>query len=179
MAKVLLFSDPHVHPHKQSAQRLKHCLDTLEWVYKVASDRGINDVICLGDLYHDRQKIDVLTYQRVFEILEKNHATHDIRSWYLLGNHDLWHLDKWDVSSVFPLRSIEGVNIVDKPCTIEIAGTDISFLPYTHNPIEDLLKITNKSPWKILLGHVAGKWSNLEHEAWDPERKYPSNMTVI
>jgi hypothetical protein len=33
----------------------------------------------------------------------------------LLGNHDLWHFQKCDVSSVNPLRAIDGIEVVDSP----------------------------------------------------------------
>lgn len=155
MSKVLLFSDAHVHPHKRSNDRLNNCLEALDWAFYTAEERGIDTILFLGDLFHDRQKIDILTYQRVFEIFEKHLGVVVKQIYLLLGNHDLWHLDKWDVSSVFPLRSIPGVIVVDSPCTLPIKGKEISFLPYTKDPIRDLQKIENKSDWKMLCGHVA------------------------
>ena len=154
MSKVLIFTDSHVHPHKSSQDRLKDCLNALEWVFKTATEKNVSNILFIGDLFHERQKIDVLTYQRTFELFEK-YICEDLPIHLLLGNHDLWHCDKWDISSVFPLRTIPGVRVVDRPCTIKIAGHPISFLPYTHDPAGDLAKIENNSKWKILLGHVA------------------------
>jgi DNA repair exonuclease SbcCD nuclease subunit len=158
MSKVLIFSDIHLHPHKRSSERLQHCLDALDWAFNTAVEHRIKNILFLGDLFHDRQKIDVLTYQRTFEVFEKYliRPTGPLFNIHLLlGNHDLWHFTKWDVSSVNPLRSIPGVKIIDKPSTLEIDGHNVSFLPYTHDPVADLAKIENDSENRILCGHIA------------------------
>ena len=155
MSKILIFSDAHIASHKHSTDRLQHCLDALDWVFQIAEDRNIDDLVFCGDLFHDRQKIDVLTYQKTFEVFEKRMLKRNMRMFLLLGNHDLWNYSKWDISSVFPLRNIPGVIVIDQPTTIKICDTDISFLPYTKNPSIDLAKINNKSKYKILFGHIA------------------------
>lgn len=156
MSKVLIFSDIHISPHKKKYERLQNCLDVLDWVFATAQSKNIENILFCGDLFHERQKIDIPTYQKTFEVFRKylnvpNHPT----IYLLLGNHDLWHYEKWDISSVFPLASIEGVVVVDKPCSLTIDGQEIGFLPYTHNPIEDLKKIDIKSKFKILCAHIA------------------------
>jgi DNA repair exonuclease SbcCD nuclease subunit len=165
--QFLIFSDIHVFPHKKSQERLQDCLTTLEWVFQTAKDRGIKNILFCGDLFHDRQRIDVLTYQRTFEIFRKFVGVDkdSPKIYLLLGNHDLWHYEQWDVSSVYPLEAIAGVEVINKPCTVRIAGHDVSFLPYTHNPSEDLAKIKNTSKTKILLGHIAidGALLNVMH----------------
>src|SRR6185369_1573878 len=112
MDDILIFSDIHIHPHKKSINRLHDCLKVLEWVFTTAQERQINKVIFVGDLYQDRQKIDVMTYHLTFNILQK--YCQDIHFWLLLGNHDLWYHDKWDISSVHPLSAIENITVIDK-----------------------------------------------------------------
>ncbi len=156
--EVLIFTDVHIHAHKRSSERLQDCLNCLEWVFKTALDRNIKQILFLGDLFHDRQKISVETYQKVFVLFEKYLAGPDgppFEIHLLLGNHDLFHFEKRDISSVFPLRSLPGVHVISEPCTKDIGGHDISFLPYTTNPIEDLKQIENTSSFKILCGHIA------------------------
>jgi DNA repair exonuclease SbcCD nuclease subunit len=103
MAKVLLFTDLHIHNHKQSLQRLQDCLDVLRWAFQTARDREIKDVLFLGDLFHDRQKIQVMAYHNTFQVFEEYR---DLNIYLLLGNHDLWFHDKWDISSVMPLSAL-------------------------------------------------------------------------
>lgn len=160
MSKALIFTDIHLHQHKKSSERLQDCLNALEWVFSMAVKHSVDNILFLGDLFHDRQKIDALTYIRTFQIFEefcKNHP--EINIYLLLGNHDLWFYQKTDVSSVMPLRAFQNIHIVDSPCTLAIAGKNknypISFLPYTHDPISDINSIKNDSDFKILLGHIA------------------------
>ena len=174
--KILIFFDLHIHPHKKSSERLQDCLAALEWVFATAKRVGTTNLVFLGDLFHDRQKIDVLAYQRAFEILEKNMSSGGLNLTLLLGNHDLWHYERLDISSVNPLRTIPGVRVVDSPCVVEISdGTEdfyMGFLPYTHSPIEDLKKVEKE--WKssvkgnhrkVLGGHIAvdGALWNVRH----------------
>jgi DNA repair exonuclease SbcCD nuclease subunit len=154
-SRVLIFSDLHCHPLKRKYERLQDCLDVLDWVFKTANERDISNILFCGDLFHDRQKIDVWTYQKVFEIFLKHSGDFEPNVYLLLGNHDLWHAEKWDISSVIPMRAIPGVTVVDRPCAIKVAGVEVGFLPYTHNPIEDLKKIDIKSKFKILCAHAA------------------------
>jgi DNA repair exonuclease SbcCD nuclease subunit len=164
--KILIFSDIHIHPHKKSVERLEDCIKVLDWVFSCAKENNVRDIIFLGDLFHDRQKIDVLTYQKTFEILEKHLINNKLNLFLLLGNHDLWHNQKWDVSSVNPLRNLPGVSVINEPCVRSLSDEYLfGFLPYTHDPISDIQKIEkqwkneckdkNINPPKLLGGHIA------------------------
>jgi DNA repair exonuclease SbcCD nuclease subunit len=203
MSKVLFFADLHIHPHKRSSERLQHCIDALKWIFSEANKRHIGDIVFLGDLFHDRQKIDVLTYQKTFEAFsfwQQNEwaaegPTH-FRIFLLLGNHDLWHLQKWDISSVNPLRAMPGVHVIDKPSTLEVAGHPVAFLPYTADPIEGLKEVektfeefkpphkfcTVPPPRKILCGHVAvdgALWNTMHQTFSEVTIEHDGEMKVV
>jgi DNA repair exonuclease SbcCD nuclease subunit len=200
MSKILLCSDIHIHPHKRSSERLQDCIDCLDWIFQTAIEREIKDVIFLGDLFHDRQKIDILTYQKTFDVFKKylinksdqylfdhpepaiiNSAVAvfpNFRTWLLLGNHDLWHFQKWDVSSCHPLGAIAGVTIIDKPLVFKVSEHPIAFLPYTNNPIEDLKSLeilVNEFPKhnRILCGHLA-----IDNALWNTKHQIFSEVSV-
>lgn len=161
--KTLIFTDIHIHPHKKSVERLDDCIRVLDWVFETVVAKKIKHIVFLGDLFHDRQKIDVLTYQKTFEVLEKYLLKNDLKFFILLGNHDLWHDQKWDVSSVNPLRTLPGVKIINEPSVISLTDDDdnlFGFLPYTHNPIKDLKSLEKKwskfkNKKRILGAHIA------------------------
>jgi len=179
MSKVLIFSDAHIHPHKKSYDRLQDCLDVLDWVFDTAKKRKIKTILFCGDLFHDRQKIDVFTYQKTFEVFSKYP---DINVFLLLGNHDLWHLEKWDISSVIPLRAISGVTVVDRPCSLDVDGYEIGFLPYTHDPAEDLKQIKMKKGFKILCAHVAvdgAVWNVVHGTTADVSIEHDGDMVKV
>lgn len=182
--EILIFSDVHIHPHKKSAERLGHCIDALDWAFRTALDRKIKNIVFLGDLFHDRQRIDVLTYQRTFEVFELHLIKNDLNVVLLLGNHDLWHYQKLDISSVNPLRSLPGIRVVNSPSVEMLSEGKENFffgmLPYTHNPIEDL-KIIN-SEWnskapsdqtKVLGGHVS-----VDGAVWNVRYNTMSDVTI-
>jgi DNA repair exonuclease SbcCD nuclease subunit len=154
--EVLLFSDIHVAAHKKSYDRLEDCLKALNWVFDVAEERGITHILFGGDLYHDRQKIEVYSYQRTYETLEKRLRNNKFNLYLLLGNHDLWYNDKTSVSSVIPLSSLPGVKIISQPERLNIVGCNWDFIPFTHNPIVTLEELKNK-PGKpeYALGHIS------------------------
>lgn len=151
MTKILISADLHLHPHKNSEQRLKDCVDALDWVFKTAHSREIDHIVFLGDLFHSRQKVHVSSYQWTFEIfckwLQNNSWKPTV--YLLVGNHDMVHKFSPDICSVKPLASIEGVKVIDKPCYID----NMAFLPYTENPIADLEQL--KGSRDLLLGHIA------------------------
>jgi len=154
--KWLITADIHVHHHKKSAERLQDCLDALNWVFQTAVEKSVEHIIVAGDLFYDRFKIDVPTYQKTFEIFKKYTDKHDFGVWLLIGNHDMFMHKEWDISSMVPLSGIPSVTVINKPCVIPIGGVPAAFLPYTSDPIADLAKIEdNCSPADILFGHVA------------------------
>jgi DNA repair exonuclease SbcCD nuclease subunit len=60
MAKFLLFSDIHVHPHKQKTERLHDCLKALNWCFEVAEENSVNAILFGGDLLHQCPQCDVV-----------------------------------------------------------------------------------------------------------------------
>lgn len=182
--KILIFSDLHIHPHKRSTDRLDDCIEALDWIFKIAIAKKIKNIVFLGDLFHDRQKIDVLTYQKTFEVFENYLCNNELNLYLLLGNHDLWHYQKMDVSSVNPLRKLPGIKVVNSPCALEISdGTEdffFGFLPYTHDPIEDLKVVEKdwkskvlKEQLKVLGGHIS-----VDGAVWNIRHNTTSDVTI-
>ena len=154
MPKFLLFSDIHVHPHKKSQARLNDCLQALEWVFETAKKEKVNCVLFGGDLLHDRQKIDTLTYVKVYNILSK-YQNEGFKIYLVVGNHDMWFSNDWSVTSVKPFGSIKNIEVIAEPKNLNLFGVDWFFLPYTHNPVDELKKCTTDISNTYLLGHLS------------------------
>lgn len=152
--KFLLFSDIHVHPHKKSQSRLADCLKALEWVFETAKAEDVDYVLFGGDLLHDRQKIDTLTYVKVYNILS-NYQNERFKIFLVVGNHDMWFANDWSVASVKPFESIKNIEVISEPKNLNLLGVDWFFLPYTHNPVDELKKCTTKMSETYLLGHLS------------------------
>lgn len=154
MPKILLFSDIHIHPHKKSQERLQDCLIALEWVFETAKKQNVDFVLFGGDLLHDRQKIDTLTYIRTFNILEK-YQNETFQTYLLVGNHDMWFAQDWSVASVMPYKALKNFTVVAETKNIQLKGTNWFFMPYTHDPIEELKKCKTDIASTYLLGHLS------------------------
>lgn len=185
MSNILLFSDAHIHAHKRSFDRLKDCLAALDWVFEVAKKHKIKDIVFAGDLFQDRQKIDVATYSLTFDVLFK-HCDGSINLWLLLGNHDMWFHDKWDISSVLPFSALPNVTVINKACTLEINGKEIDFLPYVRNPIEHLQEFEKSTKQrkglKLLIGHLAihgAELNTLYHTLADVVLEHDGDMVKV
>lgn len=154
--KILIWSDLHIHRHKDRVDRLDDCLDVLEWIFEVSQKNDVKDIVFLGDLFHDRRKIDILTYHRTFLALERCMAKTNIPLTMLLGNHDIWHRDRWDISSVSPLRSLPGINVVESVQQFRLPGTGrlVGVLPFTNDPVTHLSSI-NVPDTGVLFAHLA------------------------
>lgn len=155
MSNVLLVADSHIHPHKRKQERLEDCLKALEWVFQTAKKKGIDEILFAGDLLHDRSKIDVLTYMRVYEVLRK-YCTGKLKVYLLLGNHDLWFNEDTSVSSVIPFQALPGVTVIGEVSRKTVGGVKWDFIPFTHDPISalDTLKDYDE-PAKYCLGHLS------------------------
>ena len=155
--KVLLTADVHLHKHKKSDDRLQDCLKAMAWVFETAKARDIKNIIICGDLFHEKQRLDVETYQLAFKLFQNYCGEQGLNAWVLMGNHDMYHKHQWEVSSIIPLGAIPNIQVINSPCTIDVDGYPFSFLPYTENPIGDIRELpsTNLAVNKILCGHLA------------------------
>lgn len=152
MPEILLCADEHIHPHGGSLGKMDRCLEAFEWIYSTAAARGITSVISLGDLFHDREKINTFAYHRAYDILAKARER-GIITYLLLGNHDMYFRESFDVNSLRPLEKV--AEIVAAPKSLEVEGLQIDFLPFVSRPaaaIRESFPREQHSP--ILCGHI-------------------------
>lgn len=156
MPKASIFTDIHICSHKGSVERLTHCLTVLDWVFETSYKEKVDYLFFLGDLFHEKDKIDVLAYLRTFEIFQKYMTQHaPFETYLLLGNHDLYLKNSWLINSVKPLSAIPKCTVIDKPTTINFQGINVDWMPYTENPLRDLDQLKESSDGHLLLGHLA------------------------
>jgi DNA repair exonuclease SbcCD nuclease subunit len=170
MSKALIFSDLHIHSHKDRVDRLEDCIKVLDWVFEQAFENNCRYIFFLGDLFHERSKIDVRNYLKTFDVFKKHliDKKNNLKVYLLVGNHDMYHRERWDINSVKPLGAIPQVTVVEYPQQTLIEDVKIDWMPYTENPINDLkeLKEKNSGPGDVLFGHMSvhGALLNLCYE---------------
>ena len=181
MTKFLLFTDVHIHPHKKSEERLRDCLDCLVWVFETAKKNNIKNILFGGDFFHDRSKIESIVLHETFAILKK-YLDGSVNLYVLLGNHDLWYFEKTSISSASALAAFPNVYIIDKPEHLVIDGVNWHFIPFTHNPIQDIDNLEKHNPQdSFLLGHLAvdGAKLNSKGSTADVEIEHDGEMTKV
>jgi DNA repair exonuclease SbcCD nuclease subunit len=156
MSKALIWSDLHIHSHKDTVDRLQDCLTALRWIFDTAIERKVQHVWFLGDLFHERSKIDVRNYLLTFEVFMDYMLSRkpEFDLVLIIGNHDMYHKEKWDINSVKPLTAIPNIRIIDSPTHEVIDGLAVDFCPHAENPIKELTKLKD-NPGRLLLGHMA------------------------
>ena len=181
MAKILLFSDIHVHPHKKSQERLQDCLRCLRWCFEQAVENDVDAVLFGGDLLHERQKIDSLTFTEVFKTLEEFQSKR-FQTYLLLGNHDMWFSNSWNVNSIYPFGALRNFQTVTETKEIKILDSVWHFIPYTHDPIKELEKLPIQNiNSSYLLAHLAidGSKLNSSGSVSDVAIEHDGDMTKV
>jgi len=164
--KFIIFSDLHAHPYKEYStstseglnSRLQDTLNVLQQIldYCRIPNTWIDDAFFLGDLFHQRGRIHVETFNKVYGYLEK---LADYPGLHLIaGNHDFTS-KALNESVLKTLRKI--ANVYEKPATL-IFDKDtedevvVDVLPYCES-VEGLKFVSQKGKkyTRLLLGHVA------------------------
>lgn len=156
--KALVFSDLHIHKHKKADDRLEDCLKVLEWAFDTAILHDCEYVFFLGDLFHDRSLIDVMTYFKTVDVFLKyfTERTPPFQMFLLVGNHDMYLKERWDIHSVKPLSALPNVTIIDRPTQLPIGNTVIDLIPHMENPIKILGDYKyNDTKKHVLMTHMS------------------------
>ena len=128
--EVGIFSDPHYGVHRNSEVWHKIALDHAKWAAQQFRERGIQDIIIPGDIFHDRNDIAVNTLHvatDIFDILS------DFNIIITVGNHDAYYRDNSSVNSVSILRGWTNITVVDTLQVAELYGTKVAFCPWGQN----------------------------------------------
>lgn len=101
MTKILMTADVHF----GVPGRLKDTLYAVRTMERYAIENGIDTIIILGDLFHDRRylEIEVLTYAYRFFEESQNKGLHWIT---FPGNHDMFLKHSWEINSLESFRQV-------------------------------------------------------------------------
>lgn len=150
MSKCLVIGDLHFGEKGNSEKFNKQLLDFLRWVVENFKDK-VDTVVQLGDFFHHRKKIQLDTLNYGIEgakILGDAFGKENV--FVLAGNHDLFYLNRLDVSSIAAIAPY--VTVVD---SLTPVGKDQNTImcPWiaTQEAWDDLISISDQ--YKFCLGH--------------------------
>lgn len=141
--KVVLFSDIHFGEKSNSDTHNKHCLDFLQFMSEWCDENLSEDFITvfMGDWFHNRNTINVKTLNYGKEGLITLSNIGD-EQYIIIGNHDLYFLDRRDNHSVIIPEDASGIQVIDEPimkdgillCPWLLKGESLKDLISEHQP---------------------------------------------
>ncbi len=118
LMRVLCIGDLHFGERGDSRKFNEQILQFIRWAVDMCKEHKIDKVIQLGDWFHQRNKIQVETLTYGIEgarLLSEALGRENVM--VLEGNHDLFYLDRLDVSSVASIKPY--VTVIDKPTVMD------------------------------------------------------------
>ena len=131
--KVAVVSDIHIGAHQNSSQWHKVLLEWGEWFKKECREKGLTDIIIPGDLFHERNEINVHTLHVASKLLE---SWKEFNVIITIGNHDSYYRQRADVHSLEMLKHWDHVTVVDELYTDTYFGKKITFCPWATQDID-------------------------------------------
>lgn len=158
--EVALVADIHLGLHISSSVWHDISLNFAQWLKQTLLDRGVKDIIILGDVVDNRNEVSVTTLHamyKFFKILE------DFNIIIIPGNHDCYYSKRSDVHSLGTLNDWPNIEIVDKPLTVNMFNRTLSFCPW-NVPLDAIPKAYSDvlfghfeiNTFKMNAGHVCG-----------------------
>lgn len=126
--KIGCFSDIHIGLAQDNSIWHQTSLDFAQWASDYYLKQGINDIIILGDIFHNRTEISVNTLsvaKKFFDYFK------DFNVYILAGNHDSFYKDHSLVNSISIFDGWHNIKIVDnEPLLLKIGNKNTALIPW-------------------------------------------------
>jgi len=88
-------------------------------------------LIILGDIFDNRQYINILVMHEVIKLFEKLAEIFKKGVYIIIGNHDIWAKNSNDITSVDCLKHIPGINIIKETTILNTNhGISLTLMPW-------------------------------------------------
>jgi DNA repair exonuclease SbcCD nuclease subunit len=124
-------------------------LRALQKIEMIALENNCSDVVILGDLFHARKTLDVITYNAIYSMIK--HLSLKFKIWLLVGNHDCALLDSEHALLTF--TEIHNVEVIDTVRVETIAGKTVKFIPFLTDKEKIKEEIKSGVAQQLIFGH--------------------------
>lgn len=128
--KYIVLTDTHLGWNNNNNFWLDLTEKLFDEIISIYSPMECHGIIHLGDWYHDRKLLDIKTYNKSLDIIQKL-KDNDIPIYIILGNHDMYYKSDMFPHSLRSLKLFNNVEIIDK---IYHIGNDIVLSPWNTIP---------------------------------------------
>jgi DNA repair exonuclease SbcCD nuclease subunit len=140
-SKIGLFTDIHIGLSQDSQLWHNTVLDFAKWSSQKFLEKGINDIIICGDIFHNRSEISVATLDTAKKFFD---YFKDFQLYILAGNHDSFFKNHSKVNSISLLDGWSNIKIIDNDVTeIKIKDKKAVLVPWGTNyeniPVADII----------------------------------------
>jgi DNA repair exonuclease SbcCD nuclease subunit len=154
--KVALITDQHFGARNDSTA----FLDFYERFYDstffpVLDSHNIVHLLILGDTFDRRKYVNFYSLHRAKKMFFDKLAERNIKVSMLAGNHDTYFKNTNDVNSPdLLLQEYDNIQVVDKPITIDVGGTEVCLIPWIcAENYNECLKEINDTTSTLCMGH--------------------------
>jgi DNA repair exonuclease SbcCD nuclease subunit len=157
--KIALISDIHYGVKGNSETYLSIIEDFfLNTLSNVLKDREITDVRILGDLFDNRNTINIRTVNTVIKVFRWYQTNMPSVKWkILLGNHDIYYHNRLDINSIELIREFPNVTVISSVTEEKIDDYKIISFPWLVEGTEPDTKfkeiISSDKRYDLCLGH--------------------------
>lgn len=144
--KAITFTDIHLGLKNNSTAHNEDCLNFILFMIKTAKENGIDTCIFMGDFFHNRSAVNINTLNYGLKIMNLLN-TEFKQTYFLVGNHDMYHKNKRDITSINMAQAFNNIRFIN---TIETIG-DCTFIPFL---VDDEYLQLPKIKSKYVFGHL-------------------------
>ena len=111
-SKTIVFTDLHYGMRNNSRDHNTACEEFIKWMIEEAKQWGTKTCIFSGDYHHVRSGINISTLNYSVSGLKLlNDYFDDVV--FLLGNHDLFYRDKYEIHSIPYIDQYPNIHLID------------------------------------------------------------------
>lgn len=144
-SNVTVFTDIHYGMKNNNRDHNDSCERFIKWIIEESKSRNIKTCIFGGDWHHVRAAINISTLNYSVSGLQLLNDYFD-NVIFILGNHDLFYRDKYEIHSIPYITQFPKIKIIDKITEIQ----DIAFVPWL---VGDDWKSVPSIKSKYMFGH--------------------------
>lgn len=168
--RLILISDTHFGVRSNNLEWLTIQEDYFKYFFIPFLKENVRPgdrLLHLGDVYDNRQSINIRVLNKCMEIFEEMSKILPID--VILGNHDCFNKLTNEMNSVKTLKYIPNVNVYEEPALLQYGNSKCLLMPWRNGPEEELETLKNFPNAEYLFCHTDfrgmkfNKWVEVEH----------------
>ena len=131
--KLAVFTDLHLGIKQDDSSWHEVALQWCDSMADTLRERGVKDIVFLGDFFHNRNTICVDTLNVTSKFLKK---LKDFNLHMILGNHDLYYKKEYTTSAVNIFDGFPNIKIYQTPEYMTVGNKKLLFCGWGYNPMD-------------------------------------------